>query len=450
MRILLLAMALATVQAVWLNTNNETTIKEATAQIVEGLLNYYEGTKYGGTVGMFSAPYYWWEAGGAIGSLVDYSFYMQDHQYDDLIMAALTHQAGQDYNYVPLNQSTTEGNDDQAFWGFAVIAAAEKNFTNPLDPKLAWLSLAQGVFNTMMSRWDEDTCKGGLRWQIFQWNSGYNYKNSVSNGALFHLAARLARYTANDTYLEWAEKVYDWMHGVDLIDEETWFVYDGVFVDNNCSNVTKWQWSYNQGLLLGGSAVLYNYTRDEKWRTRTLKFLNTSSNFFYHKPDAIIMYEAACQNPTNSEFTCNNDQRTFKAYFSRFLGLTSVMLPETYDTIHHWLVDSSNAAAYSCSGGTDGHTCGLAWTNGSWDGVFGLGEQMSALEVMQNLVVAERPAPLTADDGGTSLGNPAAGFAQASTTTSPLDISGGDKAGASIITAVVGAAILGTGAWLLI
>lgn len=443
---------LSLTQAVWLDTNNDTTIKEATAKIVKGLLDYYEGTKYGGTVGMFSPPYYWWQAGGAIGSLVDYQFFMEDHQYDQLISDALTHQAGQDYNYIPLNQSTTEGNDDQAFWGFAVISAAEKNFTNPSDPKLSWLSLAQAVFNTMSSRWDTDSCNGGLRWQIFQWNSGYNYKNSVSNGALFHMAARLARYTANDSYVDWAEKVYDWMVGVNVISQgESWFVYDGTFVDNNCSNVTKWQWTYNQGLLLGGCAVLYNYTQDEKWYNRTMSFLKTASAFFYQKQaNAIIMYEAACQNPKNSAYSCNNDQRTFKAYFSRFLGLTSIMVPETYDKIRRWLVDSANAAAYSCSGGTDGHTCGLAWTNGSWDGVYGLGEQMCALEVMQNLVVAERPRPLTADTGGTSVGNPAAGYAQTQTTASPLTLTGGDRAGAGVITAVVGAAVLGTGAWLLL
>lgn len=41
--------------------------------------------------------------------------------------------------------------------------------------------------------------------------TGYTYKNSVSNGALFHLGARLARYTDNGTYVAWAERIYDWM-----------------------------------------------------------------------------------------------------------------------------------------------------------------------------------------------------------------------------------------------
>lgn len=451
-QILLLFSQVLLIGAVHLDTWNVTTIKEATSLIAGGLLDYYQGNKYGGTVGMFTWPYYWWEAGGAWGSMIDYTYYMENDTYVDLIKEALTYQVGNDYNYIPLNQSTTEGNDDQAFWGIAVMAAAEKNFSNPEQPELNWLALAQAVFNTMSSRWDVGECNGGLRWQIFQWNSGYDYKNSVSNGALFHIGARLARYTGNDSYVEWCEKVFDWMYGVGLLTEgDHWFVYDGTKVDNNCSNITKYQWTYNQGLLLSGCAYLYNYTLDEKWHERTLRFLNASEAFIYEKSeDAHIIYEAACQSATLDYFTCNNDQRSFKAYFSRFLGLTSILVPETYDTIRRWIVDSANAAAWSCLGGSDGHTCGLSWTNGTWDHVWGLGEQMSALEVIQNLQVAARPGPLTAQTGGTSIGNPAGGYAQESGDVSPLHLGTKDKAGASIITAVIGAAIIGTGVWLVI
>lgn len=444
---------LSLVNAISLDTNNVTSIKHAAALIADGLLDYYEGNTKGGTIGMFTWPYYWWEAGGAWGLMVDYTYYMENDTYTDLVKTALTYQVGENYNYIPLNQSTTEGNDDQAFWGIAVMAAAEKNFSNPSDPKLAWLSLAQAVFNTMSARWDMKDCNGGLRWQIFQWNSGYDYKNTVSNGALFHMAARLARYTSNDSYVEWAERVFDWMYGVGVLTEgDWWFVYDGVNIADNCTTVTKLQWTYNQGLVLAGCAFLYNYTLEEKWYNRTKALLHASQVFFYNKSsDAQIMYEAACQLPTSANYTCNNDQRTFKAYFSRFLGLTSRLVPDTYPLIRSYIQDSANAAAWSsCTGGSDLHTCGLSWTNTTWDGVWGLGEQMSALEVIQNLRVADLPGPLTANTGGTSLGNPAAGFGLADTPATPLHLHAKDKAGASIITAIVGVAIVGTAAWLVV
>lgn len=432
-------------QALWINTNNLTTIQPVTGIIADGLLDYYEGDKYGGAVGMFSAPYYWWQAGGAIGSLIDFWHFMENDTYEELVYDALLHQAGDDWNYIPLNQSTTEGNDDQGFWGVAVMSAVERNFTNPPDDLPQWLYLAQAVFNTMANRWDMTSCGGGLRWQIFQWNSGFNYKNSVSTGCLFHIGARLARYTGNDSYVDWANTVYDWMHSVNLIVEgEYYMVYDGAYVDDNCSAPVALQWTYNVGLMLSGCAYLYNYTEEPIWLNRTLGMLKGAQLFV--NMSELIMYEAACQ-PSDS---CNNDQRSFKAYFARFLGMTAQLVPQTMDDIYSIFVQSANGASWSCSGGSDGVTCGLDWGYQGWDGYYGLGEQMAALEVIQNLMVKDRPAPYTAETGGSSKGDGAAGTQTTTTAVAALDIDRGDQAGAGIITAVIGISIIAAGLWLVI
>ncbi|SCU85288.1 LAMI_0C10726g1_1 [Lachancea mirantina] len=428
-----------------LDPDSLASVQNATALIAYGLMDYYNGLQKGETIGMFANPYYWWEAGGAWGSMLDYWFYMENDTYNDIISQALLYQTGDNHDYIPLNQSTTEGNDDQAFWGLAVMAAAERNFTNPNSTEPQWLYLAQAVFNTMALRWDTDTCGGGLRWQIFKWNSGYDYKNTVSNGALFHLAARLARYTGNQTYADWAEKVFDWMRGIKLITEGQYsFVYDGASVENNCTAITPLIWTYNQGLLMSGSAYLYNMTGNETWHSRTQEFLNSSVIFFNNS----VLFESACQGKTS--VSCNNDQRSFKAYFSRFLGLTAQLVPETRPQIMEWLETSAKGAAQSCSGGYDGHTCGLNWFYDGWDGWYGLGEQMAALEVMQNLRCLQRPAPYTATTGGSSIGNGAAGTEQAPTNLSPLDITAGSRAAAGIITAVIGLTIIAGSVWLIV
>lgn len=434
---------LGCVSCIWLTPDNLTSLKEVTGIVADGLLNYYTGDDYGKPVGMFANPYYWWEAGGAWGSMIDFWFFMENDTYLETTKQALLAQTGENWNYIPLNQSTTEGNDDQGFWGIAVMAAAERNFPNPDGDQPQWLYLAQAVFNTMASRWDDGHCEGGLRWQIFEWNSGYDYKNAVSNGCLFHIASRLARYTGNDSYVEWAEKVHDWMEGTGLISENDWyFVYDGVSITDNCSSVVKLQWTYNQGLMLAGAAYLYNYTEDEIWLNRTKRYLSSSSVFFNNS----VMYEAACQNSNN----CNNDQRSFKAYFSRFLGLTAQLVPSTYDHIYSLLEASARAASNSCSGGSDGNTCGLDWSYSGWDNYYGLGEQMSALEVMQNLRIRDRPAPYTNTTGGTSEGSGAAGTETSSTNLSPLTIDKGDQAGAAIITCIIAFSIIGSATWLLL
>lgn len=158
--------------------------------------------------------------------------------------------------YAP--QLTAQGNDDQMFWGLAAMTAAELKLPDVSDG-YSWLSLAQGVYNMQVGRWDTTTCNGGLRWQIWAYEAGYAMKNSISNGGLFQLAARLARYTNNATYAEWAEKIWDWSASVPLLSNSTWNVADSTDVDNGCTTQGNNQWTYNYGAYLAGAAYMYNY-----------------------------------------------------------------------------------------------------------------------------------------------------------------------------------------------
>lgn len=123
----------------------------------------------------------------------------------------------------------------------------------------SWLSLAQGVFNTQIKRWDTSSCGGGLRWQIWPYQNGYGMKNSISNGGLFQLSARLARYTGSSIYLEWANKIWDWSVSSPLLSNTTWNVADSTNVDNDCATQGNDQWTYNYGTYLMGAAYMYNY-----------------------------------------------------------------------------------------------------------------------------------------------------------------------------------------------
>lgn len=70
---------------------------------------------------------------------------------------------------------------------------------------------------------------------------------SMSNGGLFQLAARLARFTGNQTYADWADKVLTWMLDSTIIQQENnqWTVFDGAHVEDNCSTPVTLQWTYN-------------------------------------------------------------------------------------------------------------------------------------------------------------------------------------------------------------
>lgn len=140
------------------------------------------------------------------------------------------------------------------------MTGAELNFPSQPDAP-SWLELAQGVFNTQVPRWDPNTCHGGLRWQIFTYQAGYNQKNAISNGGLFQLAARLARYTNNQTYADWAEKIWDWSTSVPLvnINTSTWNIADLVTVESDCQAASDIQWTYNYGTYISGAAYMYNF-----------------------------------------------------------------------------------------------------------------------------------------------------------------------------------------------
>lgn len=92
------------------------------------------------------------------GSLIDYWWLTGDESYNDITSQALVHQAGKDADYMPTNQTRTEGNDDQGFWAMAAMAAAERKFPDPPSDQPQWLALVQAVFNEYASRWDTEHC----------------------------------------------------------------------------------------------------------------------------------------------------------------------------------------------------------------------------------------------------------------------------------------------------
>lgn len=193
-------------------------------------------------------------------SLIDYWAMTGDTQYNSITKEALLFQVGPNNDFMTTNQTKDEGNDDQAFWAFAAMEAAELGFSNPDSTQPSWLALAQAVFNLQAARWDTSTCNGGLRWQIYEFNTGYNYKNTISNGCFFSLAARLARYTGNTTYSDWAVKMWDWTARVGL-QSTTYQFFDGTDDTLNCTQVNHIQWTYNAGVFLHGAASMWNLVR---------------------------------------------------------------------------------------------------------------------------------------------------------------------------------------------
>ncbi|KAK0727320.1 glycoside hydrolase [Lasiosphaeria miniovina] len=406
------SLLLAHSAAVELTIGDAASTKAAAGTIAYGLMKYYTGNNTGDTPGNLPDPYFWWEAGAMFGTLIDYWALTGDATYNNVTSQALLHQASGTRDFMPANQTRTEGNDDQGFWAMAAMSAAENNFPNPPSDQPQWLALAQAVFNQYASRWDESTCGGGLRWQIFQFNNGFNYKNTISNGCFFNLAARLARFTGNETYADWATKIFAWEESVGLITPQ-YDIYDGVTIkDGSCNDTDRIQWSYNHGIFIHGAAVMHNVTGGAAlWTQRVQGILKSTQNLFYNNSTGVV-FEQFCE----MRGFCDNDQRSFKGYLTRWLAGTAQMVSDTFDPIQKMLQASAAAAARACSGspaenlfrGLPGTACGFRWDQ-PFDGSTGVGEQMNALSAVMYTLVSRATTTVTAESGGTSKGDPGGG-----------------------------------------
>ncbi|EXM14936.1 hypothetical protein FoTM2_009494 [Fusarium oxysporum f. sp. vasinfectum] len=443
------AVAARTYEIKW--DNNES-IKKAASQAAFGLVKYYTGNNTGDTPGNLPDPYHWWETGAMFGALIDYWWLTGDDSYNKITSQALIHQAGPEGNYMPNNQTMTEGNDDQGFWVMSAMSAAEHQFPDPPDDSPGWLAQVQAVFNEYAGRWDREDCGGGLRWQIFQFNAGYGYKNSIANGCFFNIAARLAMYTGNKTYADWAEKIWDWEVSAGLINDKLQ-VLDGVqiakTVGTKCTDIDKTQWSYNTGIFLHGAAVMYNFTESKSWKNRIDGLIENVHTMFVR--DGII-YEQFCE----MHKQCTHDQKSFKGYLARWMVATSQVAPHTSQNLTTIIKSSAKAAAKTCTGsgaanpqgymGPPGTACGFSWLTGKFDGIIGAAPQMNALSILMYTLVDDATGPVTSKTGGTSKGNPGGGSIGPGEEKGELNlkpITTADKAGAGILTFLILFGVIG-------
>lgn len=230
-------------------------IKAAAKSLASGIIASYDASlKNFGAPGLFE-DYYWWEAGSVFNGLIEYSYLTGDHQYDTKIADALQWQVGDLDAFMPPNQTKTLGNDDQSSWALAAMTAAEVGFQQPRNS--SWLNYAKNVFDTQTLRWDDKSCSGGLRWQIFSFNNGYNYKSAWANGNYMQLAARLAKFTGNMTYAQYADKSFKWATDIGLVSKD-FSVFDGADTSKNCSVLNKIRFSLPHSAYTEGATLMAN------------------------------------------------------------------------------------------------------------------------------------------------------------------------------------------------
>ncbi|GFF49307.1 mannan endo-1,6-alpha-mannosidase DCW1 [Aspergillus lentulus] len=428
-----------------IQANDVDTLKSAAKMVAAPMMEFYDKNQTEGIPGKLTGT--WYVAGAMFMTLIQYWHASSDDTYNPIVSHDLMFQSGENYDFFSQNYSHWLGNDDQMFWGLASITASETGFPE-IPGKPTWTSLARAVFNMQVARWDTTGCDGGMRWQIPLYLPGYTMKNAISNGGLFELSARLARFTMNNTYAQWAEKIWDWSASTPLLQTNRWYIADSTSIEANCKDAGNTQWSYNYGTYLSGASFMYNYTNgNEQWLERVNGLLNSLlGTFCPNDKGGNILSEVACE----PIMTCDRNQIGFKGYTAMWLAHTAILVPSTATRIYPVLQGSALAISKQCSK-QSGNTCGIRWWQSTWDGFTpGLESQMAALGgITANLMYFKSTAPKTIDT------NPDGKEDQIIATheeETPLDmlppIGAADRAGAWILTVIIMVTAGGSVWWL--
>lgn len=145
-----------------------------------------------------------------------------------------------------------------------------------------------------------------------------------------------------------------------------------------------------------GAAHMYQYAGSGNdthaasvWEERVQGLVAAANASFFGSvkgAPAGIMYEQVCELTSS----CNSDNTNFKSSLARWMGKTAVLVPSVKEEIMGLLASSAVAAAASCTG--DEVACGYLWwaTDGEHGGS-DFGSMLSALEVVQSLLVEKAP-----------------------------------------------------------
>jgi predicted alpha-1,6-mannanase (GH76 family) len=194
--------------------------------------------------------------------------------------------------------------DDNGWWGLAWVAAYD------LTGDHAYLDAARTIFDRTLAGWD-GVCGGGL-W----WNTKRTYKNAITTELFITLAARLHERTlhqradGDQEYLSWALRGWEWLLGRALIGPDG-LINDGL--TPGCGNNGGTAWTYNQGVILGGLAALYDITGDRAY-LRHGEYIADAALGGLTDADGILT--EPCELSADG---CDGDGSQFKGIFARHL-----------------------------------------------------------------------------------------------------------------------------------
>ena len=119
---------------------------------------------------------------------------------------------------------------------------------------------AEQIFDVLVRGWDTDTsrpCPGGMAWVDATWTS---IRAANVTGLSAELAAHLYEITRDRSYLDWANRLYDWNR--DCLRSPEGLYWNDMSPDGT---VNPTLWIYNSGAMIGAGSLLYRATGDRDY-----------------------------------------------------------------------------------------------------------------------------------------------------------------------------------------
>lgn len=316
-------------------------------------------TWYLPSTGIYASPAGWWNAANALTMSSNYERLTDDSSLYPTLLNSLNVAS-------PANHHTNFENyyyDDTSWWTLAWIQAYD------LTGDTSYLSMAETIFPFLTKGWNPATCGGGEYWAI---NS--NYKNAITNELFLTVAAKLANRTtgsASANYLSWANKEWTWFKTSGMINSSN-LINDGITPPNAnppCTNNGATEWTYNQGVVLGGLVELAQADNDPSLITEAQTLAHATLTSTLVNSNGILVESA------NS----GGDAPQFKGIFAR--NLMS-------------LNEAVNDPAYSAFLNTNANSI---WANdqgpdyefgGLWQGPFDSGDATRQTSALDDIVGA--------------------------------------------------------------
>ena len=291
----------------------------------------------------------WWNSANALTALIGYLAVTGDRRYAGVPGVTYTAAARTNGRFV------NSYYDDNAWWALAWLAAYD------LAGDERYLTAARTIFDVNAGGWQHAT-GGGMIWHCER-----GYKNAVTNELFLLLAAQLhQRAPGRVDYLGWALRAWEWLSASGMIGPSG-LVNDGLTAEGRNNGGPTW--TYNQGVILGGLAVLSDITGDQSYLRQAHTIAGAALSQLV-SPAGILV------EPCEPAGSCDGDQSQFKGIFVRYLHQLWL---RTGTPAYHAFI-RANARSLLANNTNGASQFGLRWT-GPFDHA-DASRQSSALELL--------------------------------------------------------------------